>query len=77
MSSGLFLDCDELENQRRRDLAVRAICEDYCKKILLFNLCDFAEGECPLANLAEDLLAPGYSSKYADLHIVSALRRGD
>jgi len=65
-----FIDTDELENQRRRDTAVHAICEQYCKTHLLWNLCDYPEGQCPLANLALELLAPDYDRRYADLKFV-------
>jgi len=75
-SPTIYLDADEQENQRRRDLAVKAICEDYCKKRLLWNLCDFPEGECPLSDLALELLAPGYSRKYAHLQFVDVERGG-
>ena len=78
-SPTIYLDADEQENQRRRDLAVKAICDDYCRKRLLFNLCDFPGpdgGECPLADLALELLAPGYSRKYAHLQFVGVERGG-
>jgi hypothetical protein len=65
-----YLDTDEIENRRRRDTAVRAICEQYCKKHLLWNLCDFPEGECPLSDLALELIAPGYSRQYAHMQFV-------
>lgn len=75
-SPTIYLDADEQENH---DLAVKAICDDYCRKRLLFNLCDFPGpdgGECPLADLALELLAPGYSRKYAHLQFVDVERGG-
>jgi hypothetical protein len=67
----MYIDADERENQRRRDTVVRAICEDYCKKHLLWNLCDYPDaGQCPLSEWAMHLLAPDYDRRYADMQFV-------